>query len=190
MTATGSEAAMGSNFRAVIVRPMEAGDLDQVFAIERKTPEAPHWPRADYERAVTGEAPVRRLALVVCDAAASSEGTASEQAASGPRSPVSEILGFAVIRQIGFAAGSECELESIAVRPEAQGRGVGSALMSVLLEGLRQEQAAVLLLEVRDSNRRALHFYERWGFRRTGLRLAYYRAPVEDAVLMERNFDR
>lgn len=41
-----------------------------------------------------------------------------------------------------------------------------------------------LFLEVRESNERAIHVYEKAGFVKNGLRKNYYEDPVEHAVLM------
>ena len=43
------------------------------------------------------------------------------------------------------------------------------------------------LLELRAGNREALGLYESLGFRRLGVRRAYYSAPAEDALLLVRD---
>jgi ribosomal-protein-alanine N-acetyltransferase len=44
--------------------------------------------------------------------------------------------------------------------------------------------ARVALLELRAGNEGALALYESLGFRRLALRRAYYRQPVEDALVL------
>jgi len=43
-----------------------------------------------------------------------------------------------------------------------------------------------LFLEVREGNQAGIQLYESAGFRTFSRRKAYYRDPVEDALLMER----
>ena len=91
-------------------------------------------------------------------------------------------------RVVGFAVASvvspEAELETIAVAAEAQRRGVGERLLGALVEELRAERVAELLLEVRASNAAAIGFYRVRGFEEAGRRARYYAEPEEDAVLM------
>ncbi len=55
-------------------------------------------------------------------------------------------------------------LEQIALAPAEQGSGTAHLLMAFA----KQKTARVLKLSVNAFNRRAIHFYEREGFRRTG----------------------
>jgi ribosomal-protein-alanine N-acetyltransferase len=43
-----------------------------------------------------------------------------------------------------------------------------------------------VFLEVRESNRAAIAFYDKHGFAKTGRRVRYYQDPVEAAILMEK----
>ncbi len=89
------------------------------------------------------------------------------------------VAGFAVWQEL---PGGEAELLNLAVEPRLRRRGVGRAL-------LRSMQGRRIWLEVRASNEAAIRFYQSLGFSRCGLRRAYYRDPVEDAVLMVREPD-
>jgi ribosomal-protein-alanine N-acetyltransferase len=88
----------------------------------------------------------------------------------------------------GFAVASllppQAELESIAVAPNLQRRGLAGHLFSLLSEELRAAGATEIILEVRASNQPALGLYRRFGFAESGCRPRYYTEPVEDAVLM------
>jgi ribosomal-protein-alanine N-acetyltransferase len=80
----------------------------------------------------------------------------------------------------------EAWVQTMAVAPAQQGRGVGALLLQELLgRGRRRRQRAVSL-EVRAGNDPAQRLYERHGFVRTGLRRGYYAPSGEDAVLMTR----
>ena len=52
----------------------------------------------------------------------------------------------------------------VAVKEEARNLGIGKALMTHILEHLRQEGVPSVRLEVRKSNSRAITFYKRLGF--------------------------
>ncbi|MBP7865344.1 MAG: GNAT family N-acetyltransferase [Acidobacteria bacterium] len=60
----------------------------------------------------------------------------------------------------------ECRIGSLAVRPEAQGKGLGRRLMGFAEERARRRPANRIRLEVRSENRRAIRLYESLGFRR------------------------
>lgn len=87
-----------------------------------------------------------------------------------------EVAGFAVWQEL---PGREAELLNLAVAPGARRRGAGRALVEAM-------QGRKAWLEVRASNEGAIRFYEALGFERRGVRRAYYRDPVEDAVVMGR----
>ena len=80
----------------------------------------------------------------------------------------------------------EAWVQTMAVAPAAQGRGVGAALLGDLLEEAARRRQRVVSLEVRAGNEVAQRLYERHGFRRTGVRRGYYQPSGEDAVLMSR----
>jgi ribosomal-protein-alanine N-acetyltransferase len=75
------------------------------------------------------------------------------------------------------------ELENMALLPERQRKGVGQALMRVLLDVAHHHGAEAIFLEVRQSNSHARILYERCGFQPSGERKQYYSNPPEDAVL-------
>lgn len=77
------------------------------------------------------------------------------------------------------------ELLRVAVLPQLRRRGIGGALLDAVLERSRKGGAGVMRLEVRASNAPARELYLSRGFCEIGVRRAYYRAPVEDACLME-----
>ena len=74
---------------------------------------------------------------------------------------------------------------NIAVDPELQHRGIGSAMLTQLLAEVGDDGARYTL-EVRQSNTAAVRLYERFGFRAAGLRRRYYQDNGEDALIMWR----
>jgi ribosomal-protein-alanine N-acetyltransferase len=75
------------------------------------------------------------------------------------------------------------DVQTIAVVPEYEGRGIGSALLTELINEGRRRGAADVLLEVRADNPRAQQLYRRFGFEQIHVRRKYYRDGV-DALIM------
>lgn len=76
---------------------------------------------------------------------------------------------------------------SMAVKEDFRRKGVGSKLMTGILEVLYRKGVRRVDLEVRMSNHIAQEFYRKLGFQEKGLIKEYYR-DGEDAVKMSRNF--
>lgn len=76
---------------------------------------------------------------------------------------------------LGQCAGPEAELLTIAVRPEAQGRGQGRALLSGFLSNCRDRDIEDVFLEVAVDNTVAIALYRAAGFTESGRRKDYYR---------------
>jgi [ribosomal protein S18]-alanine N-acetyltransferase len=76
-------------------------------------------------------------------------------------------------------------LMNVCVDPSLRRRGFGAALIEALIETI-DDPLSRLTLEVRTSNTPAVVLYERFGFRRAGLRRRYYQDNGEDAVIMWR----
>jgi len=77
----------------------------------------------------------------------------------------------------------------IAVAPDAQGEGIGTALIRHCEREALQRGLPGLLLEVRPSNTRALAFYRRHGFEQIAVRKEYYPTGEErreDACVMRK----
>jgi ribosomal-protein-alanine N-acetyltransferase len=74
---------------------------------------------------------------------------------------------------------------NVAVDPDVRRRGLGTALLTRLLERVDDEDARYTL-EVRRSNGGAIALYERFGFLVAGLRRRYYQDNGEDALVMWR----
>ncbi len=90
---------------------------------------------------------------------------------------------------LGRAVAGEAELLTLAVAPEARGRGLGIRLVSRFLYQARLRQAGAALLEVAADNAAALALYARAGFVEVGRRRGYYRLPdgrAVDALVLRR----
>jgi ribosomal-protein-alanine N-acetyltransferase len=92
-------------------------------------------------------------------------------------------LGFALV----WRAADELELLDLAVDPAVRRQGIARLLLHTLSDAGRSAGAAVVLLEVRQSNLAALGLYESFGFSRTDVRRAYYSDNGEAAIVMRLN---
>ena len=95
------------------------------------------------------------------------------------------VIGFA----LGRAVAGEAELLLLAVRRNAQGRGIGKMLLDRFAEEAKGRGAMRLHLEVREGNH-ALSLYERAGFALIGRRRNYYSGragQTHDALTLAKN---
>lgn len=154
------------------IRPMRPADLDAVLVIAAAVPEAPAWQPAGYAAYLTlPQPPLLRSAFVGMIGGSVVGFTAATLLLDPPAMPNSE---------------NRCELDSIAVHSAARHQGMGSALLSTVLEWACSHGSRRISLEVRASNTAALRFYERHGFRRDAFRPRYYADPVDDALLLSK----
>lgn len=91
-----------------------------------------------------------------------------------------EIVGFIV----GHRAMDQGEILNLAVISRFRRQGFGKALVQQLLQMFGRDGVVEAYLEVRRSNAAAIAFYRRLGFRQVGERPAYYRNPVESALIL------
>jgi ribosomal-protein-alanine N-acetyltransferase len=90
------------------------------------------------------------------------------------------IVGFIVARQMA----DEIHVNNVAVRPEYRRLRIGAKLLRAVLAWGGENDCAQAVLEVRAQNIAAQKLYQACGFEVIGRRRRYYKAPVEDALLM------
>ena len=78
----------------------------------------------------------------------------------------------------------EMEIFNLAIASEAKQKGYGRYLLTQLIQRAVEQEVSQILLEVRVSNQPARKLYENHGFEEIAQRKKYYRAPIEDAVIM------
>jgi [ribosomal protein S18]-alanine N-acetyltransferase len=139
-----------------MIRVLEGGDVDAVLTMQRACPEIAQWTARDYERAAGGE---------IAGWVAEEDGC---------------LVGFLVARRVV----SDLEILNLAVAESARRHGRGAALLKEALAWAQSFHATHAILEVRESNLAALHFYEHHAFKVVGRRSRYYTAPIEDALLL------
>ncbi len=91
-----------------------------------------------------------------------------------------EIAGHCVL----FRVLDEGEITSVSVRDDLRGKGIGTAMITALLNYLRQDGAKIAYLDVRESNVAARKLYAKCGFSEIGRRKRFYQKPTEDAIGM------
>ena len=106
--------------------------------------------------------------------------TASFIVAQGENGEVLGYAGLHVILDEGY-------IDNVAVRPEYRRQGIADRLLDVFCR-FGEANLAFLTLEVRPSNTAAVALYEKHGFHEAGRRKNYYTDPVEDALLLTREF--
>ncbi|MEV5329295.1 ribosomal protein S18-alanine N-acetyltransferase [Nonomuraea fastidiosa] len=92
-----------------------------------------------------------------------------------------EIVGYAGLA----AAADQADVQTIAVLEKHRRSGIGSAMLSELLDEARRRGAREIFLEVRADNPAAQSVYRRFGFEEIGTRRRYYDDGT-DAIMMRR----
>ena len=94
---------------------------------------------------------------------------------------------------LGYAgeafADHEAWINNIAVRGDAQRRGVGAALLRDLIAEADRRHARRICLEVATDNTPAQRMYDAYGFEGIGIRRGYYQPSNTDALVMMRTLD-
>ena len=91
-------------------------------------------------------------------------------------------------RLVGYAglaaSGDLGDVQTIAVRRDQWGTGLGGRLLTELLRAASAFDCAEVMLECRVDNVRAQKLYERFGFEPIGFRRGYYQPGNVDALVM------
>jgi len=82
---------------------------------------------------------------------------------------------------------AECEIYNIAVKEEFQNRGIGNKLLNKIVLLAKKHNSQSIWLEVRNSNSRAIRFYQKNDFRQIYERKNFYSNPLENAMVMKRD---
>ena len=141
---------------AVTLRPMRWPDIEAVHSIETAVFEVDPWSAEQFWGELAQ--PTREYVVAEDDGV---------------------ILGYAG----AYLLPPDSDVQTIAVSPTAQGRGVGRALLEELIAIAVRHDCTQLLLEVRSDNESAIGMYERFGFESISRRRDYYASGV-DALIM------
>jgi len=149
----------------VRIRRLRDGDLPTVLGIERKLFPEDAWS----EEMFASELAQRSTRYYIV---AEANGT---------------IAGYA---GLAAAGGQHCDLQTIAVRADRQGEGIGTALLTALLAAALARGCREVFLDVRADNERAKLLYRRTGFVEAGRRHGYYQPSGADAIVMRLRLPR
>jgi [ribosomal protein S18]-alanine N-acetyltransferase len=145
---------------SVTLRAMRWWDIDQVLPLETDLFTELPWSAAGFWSELAG-VPESRWYVVAEDAG--------------------DVVGYAGL----FATAHEADVQTVAVRRDRHGSGIGDLLVDAVLAEAGRREVSRVLLEVRDDNVPAQRLYARHGFAALGRRRDYY-GPGLDAVVMER----
>ena len=140
-----------------VIRPMQISDLDEVYEIERTAHIAP-WSKKIIHDCIMVGYPCYVLAKK------------------------RKVQGFAINR----INGPDCHLLNLCIANESQGKGFGEALLLYVVDKI-SKRCKRLNLEVRPTNKIAIHLYEKHDFKQSGYKEDYYTNPDEsheDALVL------
>lgn len=89
------------------------------------------------------------------------------------------VIGFVCFRNIG----EESELLKISVHPDYRQLGLGKKMMKFYIDFSRERGITTFYLEVHSSNHPAIHLYQLFSYRSSGMRKKLYQGKW-DALLM------
>ena len=180
-----------------IVRPMKTDDIDQVLEVERDAfPTL--WPPTPFKREMRNKL-ARYMVAVDEERVRPSLNTASEGVGGGLFGWVRKLrrlLTYAnreiSYRGVDFVVGylgiwsmvDDAHIVAVGVRGPYRRLGVGELMMIRSIEIAKAWGSRSITLEVRVSNFAAQALYEKYGFRKVGVRKRYYTDNHEDAYVM------
>jgi [ribosomal protein S18]-alanine N-acetyltransferase len=188
-----------------LLRPMTVTDIARVSEIERESFPS-MWPQTAYKR----ELQKNKLAayMVACERPETLQNTPAADSgvdetpgapASGWRRLLHRLSGALVEpapkatppedeRIVGFVGVwfmvGEAHIVTIAVEKRERRKGIGEMLLIAAIELATRRSQEVVTLECRTSNLPAQTLYEKYGFRKVGVRKRYYTDNDEDALIM------
>ena len=93
-----------------------------------------------------------------------------------------DLVGYAGL----FHSGETADVQTLAVVPDRQRQGVGTALLEGLVAEARRRGVSELLLDVREDNVAAQAFYAHHGFEQLSRRRGYYANGRVDGLVLRR----
>ena len=93
---------------------------------------------------------------------------------------------------VGFAGISTCldeaTLNNIVVKKSCRGRGIGGELLESLIDLCGDLHMRTFTLEVDTENAPAIHLYEKFGFKKLGIRKKYYNGSRDAYIMTKSDF--
>ena len=147
------------------IREMTHDDIDDILQIEEMCYGAHHWSRESFLTELSNKISTYRCIL-----------------------SNNKCVGYMGMWKII----DEAHVTNLSIHPEYQNRKLAHKLLLASIEECYKEKIKYITLEVRASNEKAIHLYEKFGFKSLGLRKKYYQDNNEDALIMwsENIFDK
>ena len=148
------------------IREMTHGDIDSILQIEEMCYGAHHWSRESFLTELSN-----KISLYQCIL-----------------DKENKCVGYIGIWKII----DEAHITNISVHPDFQNQKLAHRLILSAINECYKAKIKYITLEVRVSNQKAIHLYEKFGFKSLGLRKKYYQDNNEDALIMwsENIFDK
>ena len=148
------------------IREMTEDDIDDILQIEELCYGAHHWSRDSFLVELSN-----KISLYQC--VINDEG---------------KCVGYMGVWKII----DEAHITNISIHPDYQNKKLAHRLILSAIDECYKEKIKYITLEVRVSNEKAIHLYEKFGFKSLGLRKKYYQDNNEDALIMwsENIFDK
>lgn len=169
------------------IRAMTVDDIPAVAAIERES-FSTMWPPAAFKQEILQNRLARYLVATMeppptvpaVDSPSAARRWLPKILRRRQALPRPSIVGFVGL----WLMAGEGHIVSIAVKGSHRRQGIGELLLIAAIDLAVTEGLTVVTLECRVSNRPAQALYERYGFRRVGVRPRYYSDNGEDAYVM------
>lgn len=148
------------------IRKMTYDDIDEILQIEELCYGAHHWSKESFQAELANKISSYRCAV-------------NEE---------NKCIGYMGIWKII----EEAHITNLSVHPDFRNKKIAHKLLLASIDECYKEKIKYITLEVRASNERAIHLYEKFGFKSLGLRKKYYQDNNEDALIMwsENIFDK
>ena len=178
------------------IRPMSGLDSPQLVEVERDAfPTL--WPPTSFKRELNNKLAIYLTAVALEDVSELDEAVPEEPASPSLLARLSVMLrrllpvgpeasnGDYLLGYIGlWQVVDDAHVVSIGVRAPFRRHGVGEALLIRAIETAMGWGSRYVTLEVRVSNHGAQSLYDKYGFKRAGVRKRYYLDNNEDAYIM------
>ncbi|MBQ8476497.1 ribosomal protein S18-alanine N-acetyltransferase [bacterium] len=149
----------------LIIKKMEIENIDDILAIEELSYGEHHWSYESFVSELNNSISSYNCALLD-----------------------NKCVGYMGIWKIV----DEAHVTNLSVHPDYQNRKIAHRLLLSSIDECYQSKIKYITLEVRTTNEKAIHLYEKFGFKSLGLRKKYYQDNNEDALIMwsENIFDK
>jgi ribosomal protein S18 acetylase RimI-like enzyme len=101
------------------------------------------------------------------------------------------LFGYAMLYKgsppVSPSSTNSIELVRFYVLPDVIGAGYGSKLMQACLEEVTKKRFSTVWLGVWEKNKRAIHFYHKWGFQKVGEKDFLLGSDIQTDIVMQRS---